>query len=321
MTSCGDATANLKVCAVVVSFFPDIAILRRLMIATVPQVEAVVVVDNGTSDSAFDTFCSQPESEKVAIIRQPCNVGLAAAFNIGIEWARKRSFSHVLLLDQDSEPKEGMVENLAMALSVRSCGRRIAAAGPRFHDTQEDRYAPFVRIGFPFNRRIYCTGKTGLVDCDFLISSGVLIPLSVLDDVGGMDEGLFIDNVDLEWSFRARSRGYSLVGVEAASMNHRLGQSRCRMPFFPEPIVVHHPIRLYYIMRNRLLLYRLSHVPAVWIAQDIPRIAMKFLLFFLLIRPRFQNLLFMLKGLRDGLFGRRGPLADSESLRRCQIRR
>lgn len=304
------ATTVYKVCAIVVSFFPDVATLRRLFTATLPQVDALVIVDNGTSDAAFDGFCAHVESDKVFILKQSRNIGLAAAFNCGITWARKNGFSHVLLLDQDSEPAQGMVGALIQAFAASSTGRRIAAVGPRFHDAREDRYAPFVHIGFPVNRKMFSSGKDGLVDCDFLISSGSLIPLAALDDIGAMDEGLFIDNVDLEWSFRALTKGYALLGVCTTTMHHRLGHSRRRLPFGLGYIVVHDPIRLYYIMRNRLLLYRLQHTPAVWIAQDVPRVAVKFLLFSVLVRPRLRNVRFMLAGLRDGLLGRSGPFVE-----------
>jgi len=302
----------LKVCAVVVSFFPDVAMLQRLLVATVPQVDAMVIIDNGASADTFDNFRSHVESGKVVILKQSRNIGVAAAFNCGIIWARNKGFSHVLLLDQDSEPTEGMVSDLVRALAVSSVGRRIAAVGPRFHDVREDRYAPFVRIGFPFNHKIYSTGQDGLVDCDFLISSGTLIPLTALDEIGAMDEGLFIDNVDLEWGFRALAKGYALIGVCTTTMHHCLGRSRLQLPFCLGHIVVHDPIRLYYIMRNRLLLYRLWHVPTVWIAQDVPRLAVKFLLFSLLIRPRLRNVRLMLAGLRDGLLGRCGRLLNHD---------
>jgi rhamnosyltransferase len=301
----------LKVCAIVVSFFPDMAALQRLFVATIPQVDALVVVDNDTSDAAFDEFCAHVENDKVVILKQPRNIGLAAAFNRGIAWAHERGFSHVLLLDQDSEPAQGMVSALMQAFTASSSSRRVAAVGPRFHDAREDRYAPFVRIGFPVSRKIYSTGKDGLVDTDFLISSGSLIPLAVVDDIGVMDEGLFIDNVDLEWSFRASAKGYALIGVCTTTMHHRLGHSRRQLPFGLGHIVVHDPIRLYYIMRNRLLLYRLPHTPAVWIAQDVPRVAVKFLLFSVLIRPCLRNVRFMMTGLRDGLIGRTGPFVET----------
>lgn len=307
--SCCAATAD-KVCAIVVSFFPDVATLRKLVTAALPQVDALVIVDNATSDDAFGKCCADLENDKTIILKQPVNIGLAAAFNRGIRWARERGFSHVLLLDQDSEPAQGMVETLLQAFSSPLAGSRIAAIGPRFHDAREDRFAPFVRFGFPVNRKIYDPGKEGLVACDFLISSGSLISLTALLDIGPMDESLFIDNIDLEWSFRATAKGYALIGVTATTMHHRLGRSRQRLPFGLGDIMVHDPIRLYYIMRNRLLLYRLPHTPALWIAQDLPRAAVKFLLFSTLIPPRMHNVRFMLAGLRDGLRGRRGPYHD-----------
>jgi len=297
-----------KVCAIVVSFFPDVATLRTLITATLPQVDALVVVDNGTSDDMFDGFCVDVENDKTVLLKQPRNIGLAAAFNRGIAWAREKDFSHVLLLDQDSEPTQGMVDTLMQVFSSSFAGRRIAAVGPRFHDAREDRYAPFVRIGFPINCKMYDSGKDGLVACDFLISSGSLISLAALVDIGPMDESLFIDNVDLEWSFRALAKGYALIGVCTTTMHHRLGRSRLQLPFGLGHIKVHDPIRLYYIMRNRLLLYRLPHTPTAWIAQDVPRAAVKFLLFSLLIAPRMRNIRFMLTGLCDGLLGRRGPV-------------
>jgi rhamnosyltransferase len=309
-TQAYQAPTATKVCAIVVSFSPDIATLRRLVAATAPQVDALVVVDNGTSDAAFDRFCAQAESDRLIILKQDRNIGLAAALNRGIAWAHERGFSHVLLLDQDSEPAQRMVGILMRVLADVPAGRKVAAVGPRFHDAREDRYAPFVRIGFPLNRKIHSIGSNGLVDTDFLISSGSLIPLAVVDDIGTMDEGLFIDNVDLEWSFRARSKGYALVGVGMATMHHRLGHGRWQLPVGLGHVVVHDPIRLYYIMRNRLLLYRLPHTPAVWIAQDVPRVAVKFLLFSVLIPPRRCNIHFMLAGLRDGLLGRTGAFAE-----------
>lgn len=296
-----------RVCAIVVSFFPDVATLRKLLAATLPQVETLVIVDNATSDVAFDGFCADLETDKTILLKQPRNIGLAAAINFGIAWAREQGYTHVLLLDQDSEPGQGMVGTLLRALASPYAGRKIAAVGPRFHDAREDRYAPFVRIGFPVNRKMYDSGKEGLVTCDFLISSGSLISLSVLADIGAMDERLFIDNIDMEWSFRALARGYALVGVCTATMHHRLGSSHLRLPFGMGHIKVHDPIRLYYIMRNRLSLYRLPYTPTVWIAQDVPRAGLKFLLFSLLIPPRLHNIRFMLAGLRDGLLGRSGP--------------
>jgi rhamnosyltransferase len=294
------------VCAVIVSYHPEPAALLGLIDAVAPQVGAVVLVEN-TGDGNWQQALGETLSGRNgALLVQLRNLGLATAQNIGIDWARSGGYRHVLLLDQDSEPGADMVASLLQALQKLSIADRVAAVGPRFHDRREDRDAPFVRIGFPLNRKHWCTSATQHIACDFLISSGALIPLTVLDQVGPMDAGLFIDNVDLEWGFRARAGGYALYGVCAAMMHHRLGDARRALPFGWGQVVVHGSLRLYYMMRNRLLLYRMPHTPGVWVAQDVPRVLAKLFLFGVLIGPRRRNLRCMLRGLWDGLHGRQG---------------
>lgn len=299
-------SANARVCSVIVSYQPDLVVLRKLLAGITTQVDAVVLVDNA-SDGTWQSALSSVMRERGGVLlAQSKNRGLASAQNIGIDWARSNGYHHVLLLDQDSEPAQGMVAALSGALQTLSTEHRVAAVGPQFHDHREGRHAPFVRIDFPLNRKLWCEHDAQTIACDFLISSGVLIPMAVLDQVGLMDEGLFIDNVDLEWSFRARAAGYALFGVCAATMHHRLGDSRHVLPFGSGQFVVHGPVRLYYMMRNRLLLYRMRHTPRVWIAQDLPRVLVKLFLFGVVVGPRRRNLRCMLSGLRDGLLGRQG---------------
>lgn len=298
------------VCAVVVSYHPDPAALSEVCQRVAGQVGAVVVVDNGSRGPWKRGLASVLRDKRGALLEQADNIGLAAAQNIGIDWARRHGFEYVLILDQDSMPAQDMVAGLWDALQGLPPDPPVAAVGPRFHDFREDRDAPFVRIGFPFNRKIWSTSKEATVSCSLLISSGSLIPMSVLNHVGAMNEGLFIDNVDLEWGFRAQAHGYALYGVNDAVMEHRLGDARRRLPFGWGQVVVHGPVRLYFMMRNRLRLYRMSHVPRIWIAQDIPRLLVKLFLFGVLVGPRWRNLRAMWRGMRDGLEGGQGPCPE-----------
>lgn len=293
-------------CAVLVTWQPDLATLAESLGALASQVGRVVLVDNGTPDPGFRAFCA--EHPEVTLLALPENRGLAYALNAGIRYARGvPGVSHVLLMDQDSVPEPGMVGALKATLDRCGGDARVAAVGPRFRDTREAADAPFVGIRFPFNRKLRCDGSCEEIRCDFLISSGCLIPLAVLDDVGGMDDGLFVDNVDLDWCFRASAAGYALYGVCAARLRHRLGDTRRHVPGLPRGIVVHPPRRLFYMMRNRVLLYRRAYTPRRWIAQDLPRLVVKLLLFSLLVAPRRVNLRCMLAGLRAGIAGRAEP--------------
>lgn len=299
------ATRAAGVCAVLVTWNPNLAVLAEVLAALSPQVERVVVVDNGTRDSGFATVCA--EHPDIVVVALPENLGLAHAMNVGIEQARGMpGAAQVLLMDQDSVPESGMVVALQRALQRLDPTARVGAVGPRYRDRREAADAPFVRIRFPFNRKLRCNGDCADVRCDFLISSGCLIPLDVLAKVGDMDAALFIDNVDLDWCFRASAAGYVLHGVCAARLRHHLGDARRGLPGVPRGIVVHSPRRLFYMMRNRVLLYRRAYTPRRWIAQDVPRVVVKLLLFSLL-RPRRANLRNMLAGLRAGIAGRATP--------------
>jgi len=73
--------------------------------------------------------------------------------------------------------------------------------------------------------RVFCSAALAgeLLETDFMISSGALIPMQVLDQVGDMNESFFIDHVDTEWILRAKWQGFRSFGVCDAIMEHSLG--------------------------------------------------------------------------------------------------
>lgn len=300
--------ASITTAAVIVTYGPRIASLREQLARLHLQTDLIVIVDNASDTTMQRSLRKLAGIFDIALILNVKNQGIARALNQGIAAARDQAASHVLLMDQDSLPAADMVARLHEGLARLSVDEKVGAVGPVAEDLRDGHAAPFVRIGFPLNHKI-ASVRGEDVRCDFLITSGSLVPVNVIDAVGAMDEGLFIDNVDLEWSFRARRLGYALYGVGDARMGHRIGDSIRRLPLGAS--FVHSPIRLYYMMRNRVLLYRRQATPGVWIAQDVPRALLKLLRFSLLVRPRRANAAFMLAGVRDGLLGVTGAKPDS----------
>src|SRR5690606_36905073 len=97
-------------------------------------------------------------------------------------------------------------------------------------------------------KRVDCN-EDECVDVDHLISSGCLISLDAIEKIGTFEESLFIDYVDTEWCWRARRKGFRLLGVGSAHMKHNLGDDE--FIAFGQPRTLHAPFRLYYQMRNR----------------------------------------------------------------------
>jgi len=279
--------------------------LGEALDAVMAQVGRVVIVDHGAQGPEFEPLMARASAHGAVVLRHPDNPGLAAGFNRGIEHARLHGFDFVLLLDQDSIPAPDMVRHLLAAWRKLSASARVpvAALGPQWFDARNAVNAPFVRFGFPFNRKI--PGVTGQpLACDFLISSGSLIPLEVLDEVGMMDESLFIDNIDMDWCMRASAKGHALYGIAGARMRHTIGDGVRPSRWRRGGTFIHSPLRLYYSTRNRVWLYRRPYVPWVWIAQDMPRLVWRFLRMSLLIAPRRAHARAMLYGLRDGAWRR-----------------
>ncbi|WP_313442103.1 glycosyltransferase family 2 protein [Stenotrophomonas sp.] len=294
-----------RVCAVIVTYGPDAALLRRVVDSVLQQVGHLVVFDNGSGD--VDVAALLGDAAGVSLIASPHNVGLGSALNRAYQKADALGFDHVLLMDQDSVLAPGMVDVLGTALAELAGTERVAAVGPQFRDSRSGVLAPFVRFGFPLNHKLR-GGRGQRISCDFLITSGSLVPMDALREIGPMDEGLFIDNLDMDWCFRAKRSGYALYGICDAQMSHSIGEELLPSRAKPDGVIVHKPFRLYFIMRNRVLLYARAYTPRVWIAQDVPRLVLKLVGNSLFLAPRWARLRFMLRGLWDGLRGRTGPL-------------
>ena len=217
----------------------------------------------------------------------------------------------VLLLDQDSLPRDDMVANLDQALNdQRQLGIRVAAVGARYLGTDVGHPSYFVQFGRLRFSRCYCGAhQTELIPADMLISSGTLFSREALETVGLMDADLFIDHLDTEWFLRAQAAHWKSFGVCTALMDHGLGERTARFwlgrwRYLP----VHQPFRYYYIYRNSVLLWRRAYPSQRWKLTDMLRLTKMFFVFGLFVGNRIKNFQMMIRGLRDGFRGRAGPL-------------
>ncbi len=86
------------------------------------------------------------------------------------------------------------------------------------------------------------------------MTSGSMIPLTVIRKLGFFDESLYMDAVDIEFCLRARREGM-LILQSPAVLLHSLGRTSYYQLFGFRFGVTHHaPNRRYYMTRNRLQL-------------------------------------------------------------------
>ncbi len=291
--------------AVIVTYEPEPEALKGLLEAAMPQVDAVVVVDNGSQD-AVPQWVSEWTDEVAVSLPLGRNLGIAAAQNEGIKWAKAHGASYVVFFDQDSRPSPDMVRRLLdVSIAKVNQGCLVAAVGPRYVDSRRHNPPPFIQIRRLSLRRLDCAHED-IVAVDYLISSGSVISMATLDSVGGMAEPLFIDYVDIEWGLRARQLGFESFGVCNATMEHTLGENPAL--FFGRRIPVHSPLRHYYLFRNATYMYRWLQLPRNWKIVDGWRLVLKFIFYSCFTKPRTQHFFYMAKGIIDGMRGHMGKL-------------
>jgi len=302
---------NAGVHAIVVTYNPDWTILREELLLVSPQVQHLWVIDNASTQPLQDRLAGLQLGEQLQCVQLPVNVGLGAAQNVGITHARGAGATHLLILDQDSQPMSDMVQRLLAASDqLQSAGVHVAAVAPVYADTAEGVGSGFVRLGWLDYKRQADKPDHEFVMVDFFISSGSLMLVSALDDIGPMDESLFIDHVDTEWCLRAKYKGYKLFGVPRARMVHNLGDKRMRIWFLRwRNVPYHSSFRYYYILRNGLLLQKRSYIPLKWKTAELYRCFRMLGYYGLLGKDAKARRQMMRQGLIDGLRGVSGPIA------------
>jgi rhamnosyltransferase len=300
-----------KVFAVVVTFLPQAEPLINLLKVLTPQVTRVLVIDNTPEeDRIVESLCDELGLVQVELIRLGNNLGIAKAFNVGIEAAVSAGATHVLLSDQDSQPAPDMIQGLVRAeAELTSLGISLAAVGASFTNINSGDLFPFlvdVKGSLFFGRRSASPNQPH-VEVLTLISSGTLIPVAAIKAVGLMREDFFIDSVDTEWCYRARALGYRLYGTAWATMLHRMGDSSLRVWYFGWfKANAYSPLRVYYQIRNLARLHYLGYKGIRWRIRNIWSILGIFYFHVLYGKSRLESLRMAFRGLSDAFGGRMG---------------
>jgi rhamnosyltransferase len=299
------------VIAVVVSYQPNPQEFVERLEAIGKQVGCVVIVDNASNATltALAKRWSSARAEKSHWIQMGDNVGVGAAQNRGCQWATSHGATYVIFFDQDSHPDPGMVATLrTITERLLAEGRRVAAVGPQYRDPRGGGgESVFFRLSL--GKQVAAQEKNDPVSTDFLVSSGSLVPVESLNEIGPMDEALFIDHVDTEWCCRAKSMGYGLYGTRTAGMTHALGAGRIRVPFTRnKTVAIHEPQRYYFMVRNSLLLQKRWYPAISWRIFECRRLTRLIIVYGLLLPNCKPRLYWIVRGLWDGIWSKAGPL-------------
>jgi GT2 family glycosyltransferase len=195
----------------------------------------VILVDNGSSDGSVPWVAAHyPE---VRIVALETNQGFCGGNNAGIRAARG---TYVALLNNDTEVETDWLSELVRHVqgdeTIGACDSKILYFDRR--DTIWSTGGTYTIAGTANFR------GQGRKDTEFAeradvftaVACSAIYPRRVLDEVGWFDEDFFAGYEDVDWSFRARLRGYRIVNVPSSRVYHKVSATHQ----YNSPVYVYH---------------------------------------------------------------------------------
>ena len=224
----------MKIAATVILYYPDENVIENIL-SYINSVEKLYLVDNTETPSKLITDNLKRFTGAV-YIHDGENKGIAARLNHVSDLALKDGFGWLLTMDQDSSFGENTFIIYLNCLTSFENKGNVSMFGIN-HVKESDAHI--------------CNA----VNVNHLITSGSVLNLRLVNEIGGFDEKLFIDEVDFEYCLRSVAKGFGIIQFTNIFLTHNLGQTSQHRSFKTTKLtsrVLHSPVRMYYMTRNFL---------------------------------------------------------------------
>ena len=268
----------------------------------------VVVILYRSVERNYETLIGHPGIEVILVDNTPArdlgigggnvhyiplkeNRGIATAQNIGIGKARELGCVYVALFDQDSVIAPDYVDRMREEYKrLKTFYPTLAVLGPTVVNRDSGQEYKAADTAVEHDCRVVSV----------LISSGSFYETATLDEVGMMEDRLFIDCVDFEWCWRVAHKGRVCAVTQRVALEHKVGQSD--HVFMGYPVILSAPVRYYYQYRNYLWLVRRNYVPLKWKISTGIRKAAEMVLLPFYAKDRRALIGNIFRGIKDGIF-------------------
>jgi len=289
----------MKIGGILVTYNPNIELLTNVIASVNDQVDSICLIDNSPYPVKKD-FLKRFKNLVPIFLKK--NMGIAAAQNLGLEYFQNLQYDYILFFDQDSILPKNIVKGLLTAYQLlENNGFKVAVVGPKA--VNRDNNKPY-KEKYPVLSRFSIKNKIDNIIFNFemvnsCLSSSSLISINNFNRIGLMESNLFIDGVDNEWCWRAKSKCKldSFVVCNFA-INHKLGEGDKSL--FGFKIAIASPFRVYYEFRNYFLLCNRDYVPVAWKYINGVKYFIKIFYFPIAVAPRLKYLSSIYNGIKDG---------------------
>lgn len=234
----------------IVLFHPDINKLLDLIDVCSQYVNAkIFLFDNSENQQSLDLILTH----NLVLFQSQKNVGVGGAHYAACKMAEAENFDFVLFLDQDSQlPPDFIKAMLSGFYRLQKSHPRLCAIGPSWKDPRLFDWQQAKKLKNKHRTRLKTKLRDKLRLKNILISSGMLICVDALNNIGYPKKEYFIDLVDTEWCLRALSKNYQVLTLVDVHMQHTIGEVKITRNSF---LQYQKPIRYYYSIRNSFYLF------------------------------------------------------------------
>lgn len=220
----------MKICVAILNW-NGAEMLRRFLpsVLQYSQTERteVCVIDNASTDHSLEVL--RQEFPTVRIIALDCNYGFADGYNKGMQHI---TAEYVVLLNSDVEVSENWLTPLITYMDTHP---EVAACQPKLRWQRHPALFEYAgaaggfmdRDGYPFCRgRVFDTvevdkGQYDTITPIFWASGAALfVRRAVYEAVGGLDGNFFAHMEEIDFCWRLRSRGHSIVCIPQSVVYH-----------------------------------------------------------------------------------------------------
>lgn len=246
-----EVSVKLPISTIIVNYNAGAGLVACIQ-SIIDQVDEVILVDNASRDNSVALVESHFAADMhLKIIRNPANLGFAAACNIG---ARATHCPHWLFLNPDcicaegslaelyrvltSSPTAGMVGGLLLNPdgSEQAGGRRLTPTPGRtlvsaFGLRRFARLWPQFLVDFNLHQQ---PRPTTPISVEAISGACMLVKPEAVAAVGLWDDQYFLHCEDLDWCLRFIRAGWDILFVPSAPITHVQGVCSKSRPLFVE---------------------------------------------------------------------------------------
>lgn len=219
----------------IITYNPDFNLLKSNIETYSERVDSLIIIDNNSHN--FSQIL-ELQSDKIKVISNVINVGIAKALNQALDYACLNKFEFLLTMDQDSFFEKRTVQSLILGFKNKT----TAIVCPSLKD---------------INSNHITTVTKQYDEVLTTITSGCLCRVDVLKLVGGFESKMFIDYVDIELCLRLQKNGFKILRSQSSVLCHHLGESKLYTFLGIDFISTNHsPLRRFYYARNKVYVYK-----------------------------------------------------------------